>query len=84
MNYKVKIHKESVAELMTANKTEIGDLMEMQSRVDFSDDTIGHIILHHHTGFVDLNNPQITWDTHNMNLNVRLLPKGTIIKLKIK
>jgi len=77
MNYKLKVRKSQDQQEMLSDQTNIGDLMELL------EGDVGHIILHTYASFIDLNDPTSEW-SGIASLKVKLLPKGTIIKLKVK
>ncbi len=74
MNYKIEKVEDERLRSLEAYSTEIGDVMEA---------TDGEILLHTFEGFVSLNNPRLTW-SKDLCSEVRLLPKGTILKITIQ
>lgn len=76
--YKVKLHQNKKEEITTADKTEVGDLMEcLDSHFE------GEILLRVYNAVINLTNPNKTW-VDDATLKVKILPKGTVVKLKVK
>lgn len=76
--YKVKLHQNKKEIITTADKTEVGDLMECLATCGK-----GEILLRTFKSIISLTNPSHTW-VEGATLEVQILPKGTVIKLKVK
>lgn len=66
------------SELIRASHTEVGVLMRVTDGA-----WNGHILLHHHSGFVSLTDPKITWD-NDLSLVCVLLKPGEKISLTVE
>jgi len=76
--YKITL-KNNTPTTVLAKKTHIGDLMMVKDQESIHD---SEILLHTFNGFVSLTNPENIW-SFNCTLNVKLLPKDSILTIKI-
>jgi hypothetical protein len=80
--YKLKLHQNNKEVVTTVDKTKVGDLMICIDRA-YDEQYFNDILLHTFKCIVSLSDPKRTWDC-NVNLKVKIISKGTVVKLKVK
>lgn len=75
--YKTSSNLEYNREIKASNSL-LGDLMEVIEGC-----YNGHILLNAYDNIISLTNPQLTW-SKDCSLRVRILPKGTEVKLIVE